>query len=97
MELTKEQCREIIARRIAQELKDGDVISLGIGLPTEVANYIPQGLQVYFQSENGMIGGGERDFDAPGNAHVTNAGGIATHLKELLFIKEYCMALTTLF
>ena len=76
MELTKEQCREIIARRIAQELKDGDVISLGIGLPTEVANYIPQGLQVYFQSENGMIGGGERDFDAPGNAHVTNAGGI---------------------
>lgn len=81
MELTKEQCREIIARRIAKELKDGDVISLGIGLPTEVANYIPKDLQVYFQSENGMIGGGERDFEAPENAHITNAGGIPVKIR----------------
>lgn len=81
MELTKEQCREIIARRIAKELKDGDVISLGIGLPTEVANYIPKDLQVYFQSENGMIGGGERDTEAPGNAHITNAGGVPVKIR----------------
>ena len=41
MDLSKEQIREIIARRVAQEVKEGDVITLGIGLPTEVANYIP--------------------------------------------------------
>ncbi|MBQ8436743.1 MAG: 3-oxoacid CoA-transferase subunit B [Alphaproteobacteria bacterium] len=80
MELSKEQCREIIARRVAQEFSAGDVITLGIGLPTEVANYIPAELHVVTQSENGMIGLGHRDFSQPENPFVTNAGGIpVTH------------------
>lgn len=77
MELSKEQCREIIAKRIAQEMHEGDVITLGIGLPTEVANYIPHDMHVIFQSENGMTGVGHRDLSAPDNPLVTNAGGMA--------------------
>lgn len=76
MTLSKEQCREIIARRIAKEFKEGDVITLGIGLPTEAANYIPEDMHVWLQSENGMIGGGAKDLNAPDNARITNAGGI---------------------
>ena len=75
MSLTKEQCREIIARRVAQEVHDGDVITLGIGLPTEVAAYIPPQMQVMVQSENGMIGCGQRDDNAAGNARIIDAGG----------------------
>lgn len=77
MDLSKEQCREIIARRVARELKEGDVITLGIGLPTEVANYIPHDIHVIIQSENGMTGVGHRDLSAPENPSVTNAGGLA--------------------
>ena len=81
MELSKEQCREIIARRIAKEFSEGDVITLGIGLPTEVANYIPHDIHVIFQSENGMLGVGHRDLAAPKNPKVTNAGGIPVTTK----------------
>lgn len=77
MDLSKEQCREIIARRVARELKEGNVITLGIGLPTEVANYIPHDIHVIIQSENGMIGVGHRDLSAPEKTSVTNAGGLA--------------------
>lgn len=70
--------KEIIAYRVAQELKDGDVINLGIGLPTLVANYIPEGVDVTIQSENGILGmdrvanEGEEDKDVinSGGAHV---------------------------
>jgi acetate CoA/acetoacetate CoA-transferase beta subunit len=48
--------KEIIARRIAQELKDGDVVNLGIGLPTMVSNYLPKGVNLILQSENGFVG-----------------------------------------
>ena len=48
--------KELIARRIALELKDGDLVNLGIGLPAMVANYLPPGVDVFFQSENGLIG-----------------------------------------
>ena len=48
----------IIARRIAKELSSGMLVNLGIGIPTLVANYVPEGLQVFFQSENGLIGTG---------------------------------------
>lgn len=79
--LSKEQCREIIARRTARELHNGDVITLGIGLPTEVANYIPDDVQVMIQSENGMLGVGARDLAQTGNPHVINAGGLAVKTK----------------
>ena len=55
MELTKEQIRETIARRVAQELKEGDYVTLGIGLPTEVANYIPENVHVMIQSGAGFF------------------------------------------
>jgi acetate CoA/acetoacetate CoA-transferase beta subunit len=48
----------IIARRVAKELRSGNLVNLGIGIPTLVANYIPEGLKVFFQSENGLIGTG---------------------------------------
>ena len=48
----------VIARRIAQELKPGMLVNLGIGIPTLVANYVPEGMRVFFQSENGLIGTG---------------------------------------
>lgn len=67
--------KEMIARRIAMELKDGDVVNLGIGLPTLVANYIPDDVNVILQSENGFIGLGpvaeEHNFDKD----IVNAGG----------------------
>ena len=65
----------IIARRIAQELKAGMLVNLGIGIPTLVANYVPAGMQVFFQSENGLIGTGA--IPAEGMAHpmLTDAGG----------------------
>ena len=46
----------LIARRVASELKDGNLVNLGIGLPTMVPKYLPPGIEVYFQSENGIIG-----------------------------------------
>ena len=58
-ELSKEKIREIIAKRAAQEFKDGDVVTLGIGLPTAVADYVPEGINVTFQSENGLLGVGK--------------------------------------
>ena len=57
--LSKEKTREIIAKRAAKEFKTGDVVTLGIGLPTEVANYIPENQHVIFQSENGLLGVGK--------------------------------------
>jgi acetate CoA/acetoacetate CoA-transferase beta subunit len=65
----------LIARRIARELKSGMLVNLGIGIPTLVANYVPDGTQVYFQSENGLIGTGA--IPAEGMAHpmLTDAGG----------------------
>ena len=58
--MEKEQIREVIARRVAMELHDGDVVNLGIGLPTLVPNYLPEGVEVILQTENGLIGMGRR-------------------------------------
>ncbi len=81
MMLSKEQCRETIARRIAQEFKEGDVITLGIGLPTEVANYIPPHLHVIFQSENGLLGVGAQDKTITEKPKIINAGGVPVTTK----------------
>lgn len=63
-----------IAQRIAQELRNGWYVNLGIGIPTLVANYIPQGISVEFQSENGVLGMGPFPFEGEEDADLINAG-----------------------
>ena len=63
-----------IAKRIAQELKDGYYVNLGIGIPTLVANYIPEGMDITFQSENGMLGMGPFPVEGEEDADLINAG-----------------------
>ena len=63
-----------IAKRIAQELRDGWYVNLGIGIPTLVANYVPEGLRVEFQSENGVLGMGPFPFEGEEDADLINAG-----------------------
>ncbi len=64
-----------IARRVAQELRDGDLVNLGIGLPTLVAHYVPRDVHVYLQSENGLIGMGPVPGEGYANKDLTDAGG----------------------
>ena len=66
--------KEFIARRVAKELKDGDVVNLGIGLPTMVANYVPEDINVFFQSENGFIGLGPAPEEGKEDPYIVNAG-----------------------
>ncbi|RAV28285.1 CoA transferase subunit B [Sinomicrobium soli] len=63
-----------IARRIARELKDGYYVNLGIGIPTLVANYVPEGIDVEFQSENGVLGMGPFPYEGVEDADIINAG-----------------------
>jgi acetate CoA/acetoacetate CoA-transferase beta subunit len=65
----------IIARRIALELQDGMLVNLGIGIPTLVANFVPPGAHIYFQSENGLIGIGGTAEEGMENPDLTDAGG----------------------
>lgn len=74
--MDKETMQNFIAKRVAQELRDGDVVNLGIGLPTKVANFLPDGLRITLQSENGFVGLGPtptnpEDIDET----IVNAGG----------------------
>ena len=65
----------IIAKRIAQELRSGMLVNLGIGIPTMVANYVPSDIKIFFQSENGLIGTGPIPEQGMGHRLLTDAGG----------------------
>jgi len=71
---TESMVKEIIARRVAKELNDGDVVNLGIGLPTLVANYLPDGVKIILQSENGIMGMGPAPEKGKQNVDIVNAG-----------------------
>lgn len=73
--IDSKEAKVIIAKRVAKELKDGQLVNLGIGLPTKVVNYIPDDINITFQSENGMVGMGKLVRDEGIDEDVTNAGG----------------------
>ena len=73
--MTLMNAQDIIAKRIARELKSGMLVNLGIGIPTLVASYLPEGVQVFFQSENGLIGSGPIPEEGMTQARLTDAGG----------------------
>lgn len=93
-ELTKEKIREIIAKRAAKEFKEGDVVTLGIGLPTEVANYVPEDMHVIFQSENGLLGVGKKQKEDNIDPRIINAGGGYVEAKKGACFYDSQMAFT---
>ncbi len=76
MAMDKQQTQEFIAKRVARELQHGELVNLGIGLPTLVANFVPEDREVIFQSENGMVGVGPAPEENELDPYIANAGGM---------------------
>lgn len=94
MELSKEKIKEIIAKRTAKEFKRGDIVTLGIGLPTEVANYVPEDMHIMFQSENGFLGVSKNATETTRDEKIINAGGICVEAREGACFYDSQMAFT---
>ncbi|MDR1432155.1 MAG: 3-oxoacid CoA-transferase subunit B [Propionibacteriaceae bacterium] len=73
--MDKSQIKEFIAARVARELSHGDVVNLGIGLPTLIPKFLPAGIKVFLQAENGIIGAGVVNDDTRDQLHIVDAGG----------------------
>lgn len=80
--INQENAKEIIAKRVAKELKAGQLVNLGIGLPTLVTNYIKEHMEIVLQSENGMVGMGKSPEDSNKNNNIKNAGGTHVTIEE---------------
>ncbi len=93
-ELTKDKIKEIIAKRIAKEFKPNDIITLGIGLPTEAANYVDESMNIIFQSENGIVGLGKDQQGPEYNHKIINAGGVCVELNKGASFYDSQMAFT---
>ncbi|MGM9993339.1 MAG: 3-oxoacid CoA-transferase subunit B [Candidatus Avigastranaerophilus sp.] len=93
-ELSKDEIKEIIARRIAKEFKENDVVTLGIGLPTEAANYVSEDIHVIFQSENGILGLGKNQKGPNFDPRVVNAGGVFVEVTKGASFYDSQMAFT---
>lgn len=78
----KDEIQEIIARRVAKELHNGDIVTLGIGLPTKALRYLPQDVSVIIQSENGVLGVGAYQTQENQDNRVVNAGGVGVTVNE---------------
>lgn len=92
--LTKEKIKEIIAKRIAKEFKENDIVTLGIGLPTEAANYVDENMNIIFQSENGILGLGKDQKGPNYNNKIINAGGVCVELNKGASFYDSQMAFT---
>ena len=93
-ELTKDKIKEIIAKRVAKEFKPNDIITLGIGLPTEAANYVDESMNIIFQSENGIVGLGKDQKGPNYNHKIVNAGGVCVELNKGASFYDSQMAFT---
>lgn len=80
--MDKQTKREVITKRIAQELKDGDIVNLGIGMPTMVGDYVPDNVDITLQSENGFLGLGPAPEEGQEDKDLVNAGGEPVTIKE---------------
>ena len=80
MSFSKEEIIARIAKRVAQDFKDGDLVNLGIGMPTQAVNYLPKGVNIILQSENGMLKMGPPPSTK--NPRITNAGGQSVSILE---------------
>lgn len=92
--LSKDKVREIIAKRAAKEFNSGDVVTLGIGLPTAVADYVSPDKKVIFQSENGLLGNWKNSTDEAADKKIINAGGVCVDIEKGASFYDTAMALT---